>query len=81
MFTGTAEAGATVQLLEGSTVLGSATADGSGNWTITSTALAGGVHNISAQATDAAGGTPVAVSGVLVVTIDPNPSRQSRPPI
>ena len=67
VFTGTAEAGATVQLLEGSTVLGSAVADGSGNWSITSSALATGVHNIAARATDLAGNQTT--SGALAVTI------------
>ena len=42
-------------LLEGTTVLGSTTADGSGNWSITSSALADGVHNLTARATDLAG--------------------------
>ena len=55
IFTGTAEAGATVTLLEGSTVLGTTTASGSGSWSITSSALASESHNISARATDAAG--------------------------
>ena len=63
VFTGTSAAGATVQLLEGATVLGSATADASGNWSITSSALADGVHNIAAQATDLAGNTSAASSG------------------
>src|SRR4029079_515241 len=70
VFTGTAEAGALVQLLEGSTVLGSATADASGNWSITSSVLASGVHNIAARATDLAGNQ--ATSTALVVTIDTN---------
>jgi ELWxxDGT repeat protein len=54
-FTGTAEANATVELLDGSTVIGSATATG-GNWTITPSLILGdGVHNIAARATDLAG--------------------------
>ena len=68
VFTGTADVGATVQLLEGSTVLGSATADASGNWSITSSVLASGTHNIAARATDLAGNQ--ATSTALVVTID-----------
>ena len=56
-----------MQLLEGSTVLGSAVADGSGNWSITSSALATGVHNIAARATDLAGNQTT--SGALAVTI------------
>ena len=55
LFTGTAEAGATVQLLEGATVLGIAAADGAGNWSISSSVLANGTHSIAARATDLAG--------------------------
>lgn len=56
-FTGTAEAGATVSLYDtdGVTLLGSATADGSGNWSVTSSALPAGTHLVSVRATDAAG--------------------------
>ena len=68
MFTGTSAAGATVTLLEGSTVLGTTTADGSGNWSITSSVLANGVHNLTARATDLAGNQTT--SGTLAVTID-----------
>ena len=68
VFTGTTTAGATVQLLDGATVVGSATADGAGNWSITSSVLANGVHNISAPATDLAGNQ--ATSAALAVTID-----------
>ena len=59
---------AMVQLLEGSTVLGTASADASGNWSIISTALANGAHNITARATDLAGNQ--ATSTALTVTID-----------
>ncbi|MFO0805475.1 MAG: Ig-like domain-containing protein [Gemmataceae bacterium] len=65
-FTGTAESGATVTLLAGSTVLGTATAVG-GTWTITSTALADGVYSVFARAVDAAGNS--ADSNALTVTI------------
>ncbi len=69
-FTGTAEANATVTLYSGGTiVLGTATADGSGNWSITSSALAEGQHHISTKVTDAAGNTGSA-STVVSVTID-----------
>ena len=70
-FGGTAEAGATVTLYDtnGTTVLGTATADGSGNWTITSSVLASGAHTVTAKQTDLAGNASVASAG-LVVTID-----------
>src|SRR5205823_2990042 len=67
-FTGTTEANSPVVLLEGSTVLGTTTADGSGNWSITSSTLSDGTHSITAKATDAAGNSTT--SAALSVTID-----------
>ncbi|ATC63703.1 hypothetical protein CMV30_06905 [Nibricoccus aquaticus] len=70
-FTGTAEANSTVELLRGGTTsLGTATANGSGNWTLAlGTALAQGTYSITAKATDSAGNTGAA-SSALSVTID-----------
>ena len=69
VFTGTAEAGATVQLLVDGTPTGSsATADASGNWSITLSGLANGTRQIAARATDAAGNQTT--SAALSVTID-----------
>ena len=67
--TGTAEANATVKVYDGATLLGSATADGSGNWSYTTAALANGAHSLTATATDVAGNTSAA-SSALNVTID-----------
>ncbi len=69
-FTGSAESGSTVTLYDtdGTTALGTTVADG-GNWSITSSILAAGAHNITAKVTDAAGNTGVS-SAALVVTID-----------
>ena len=67
--TGTAEANATVKVFDGATLLGSATANGSGAWSYTTAALANGAHSLTATATDAAGNTGVA-SAALSVTID-----------
>ena len=47
----------------------SATADGSGNWSYTTAALANGAHSLTATATDVAGNTSAA-SAALNVTID-----------
>jgi hypothetical protein len=68
---GGAEAGATVTLYDtnGTTVLGTATADGSGNWSITANTLSDGVHTFTTKVTDAAGNTSAGSAG-LTVTID-----------
>ena len=67
--TGSAEANATVKVYDGATLLGSATADGSGNWSYTTAALTNGAHSLTATATDVAGNTSAA-SSALSVTID-----------
>ncbi|MBK1840759.1 DUF4347 domain-containing protein [Azospirillum sp. YIM B02556] len=71
-FTGTAEPNSTVTLYDtnGTTVLGTATADGAGNYSITPAApLAPGLHTLTVKATDAAGNAST-VSGRLAVMID-----------
>jgi len=71
-FTGADTANSTITLYDtdGTTVLGTTTADGSGNWTITpSSALTEGSHTLTVKATDLAGNTSSASSG-LSVTID-----------
>ena len=70
-FSGTAEAGASVTLYDtdGSTVLGTATANGSGAWSITRSTLGEGSHTITAKQVDLAGNASSASSG-LQVTID-----------
>ena len=67
--TGTAEANSTVKVYDGATLLGSATANGSGAWSYTTAALSNGAHSLTATATDAAGNTGVA-STALAVTVD-----------
>ncbi|MCS5456962.1 Ig-like domain-containing protein [Enterobacter asburiae] len=68
---GTAEANATVRIYDGITLVGTVTADGSGNWTLpqTTTTLTQGTHNFTATATDAAGNTSVA-SAVTTIIVD-----------
>ncbi len=78
-FSGAAEANATVQVFDGATLLGSTTADGAGDWSLTSLPIADGIHNLSAIATDVAGNTGP-VSTVLAVTIDTStPAAPSEP--
>lgn len=69
-FTGTAEANSTVTLssdVNGN--IGTATADGAGNWSITVSTLDEGAHDITATAEDVVGNVSSA-SGALAITID-----------
>ena len=77
---GGAEAGATVTLYDtdGTTVLGTAVADASGNWTITSSPLSDGVHSLTVKQTDIEGNTSVASAG-LSVRIDTVAAAPSAP--
>jgi hypothetical protein len=68
-FSGTAEAGATINLYDGAVQVGTAQADAGGAWSITSATLGQGAHSLSATATDAAGNVSAA-SAALSVTID-----------
>src|SRR4029078_5323215 len=52
---GPAAAGVLVELLDGTNVVGSATATAGGTWTITSSTLAYGVRSMTARASDSAG--------------------------
>ncbi|NBS66631.1 MAG: hemagglutinin, partial [Betaproteobacteria bacterium] len=68
----TAEAGATVQVFDGSTLLGTATESGStpGTFTFTpSSALTDGAHSFTAKATDQAGNAG-ASSSIFALTVD-----------
>jgi len=67
---GTAEANSTVQIFNGTTLIGTATADGTGNWTFSpTTPLADGSYSLTAVATDAAGNTSPA-SAAFDFTVD-----------
>jgi hypothetical protein len=67
-FTGAAEAGSTVTLFDGTTVIGAGMAT-AGTWTITSATLAAGTHGISATATDPAGNTSGVSNPLTIVTL------------
>src|ERR1019366_5234277 len=67
--TGIAVANSTVKVYDGATLLGSASANGSGAWSFTTGTLASATHSFTATAADAAGNTGVA-SSALSVTID-----------
>jgi serralysin len=66
-FTGTADAGSTVTLLDGATVIGTGVAV-AGTWTIVTSTLANGNHSIAAKASVSGVDTPS--SAALSVTID-----------
>jgi hypothetical protein len=66
-FTGTAAAGSHVLLLGDGQIIGSGTADAGGNWSVTSSALTEGAHQVSAVITGAGADH---ASAPLAVTID-----------
>jgi hypothetical protein len=76
---GTAEANSSVQVFDGATLLGTATADAAGGWTLTpGSNLALGTHQIHATATDAAGNTSGASADTAVtITTAPAPYHLS----
>jgi len=77
-FTGTADSGVTVDILDGASVVGSGVATG-GNYSITTSALTGGVKSISARSADALGNTTT--SSAISVTIDTTaPAVSTRTP-
>ena len=79
--TGTAEAGATVRLYDtdGTTLLGSTTANGSGAWSITSGTLGDGNHTLTATQTDVAGNASPAGAGVALTIDTAAPSASGAP--
>lgn len=71
VLTGTAEANSSITLYDtdGTTVLGTGTANGAGHWSIASSTLAQGNHSLTVRVTDAAGNVSY-TSGALAATID-----------
>ena len=67
--TGTAAANSTVKVYDGSTLLGSVVASGSGAWSFGTSTLTEGGHGFTATATDSSGNTSTA-STVMNVTVD-----------
>jgi hypothetical protein len=74
---GTAEAGTTVELFEGSTSLGTATADANGVFS-RDISLSAGAHSITARSTDVAGNTS-ALSTALVIAVDTSVATPAGP--
>ena len=77
--TGTAEAGDSVTITDGTATVAVLTADGTGNWS-TSTSFSGGTHTFVATATDAAGNTASSTFTMVVDTTPPVTSINSFTP-
>lgn len=75
-FTGKTEAGSTVEIYDGTALLGKVPASDTGDWSFTTDTLADGVHPLSATAVDAAGNTASAKLNVTIDTVKP----ATRPP-
>lgn len=75
-FTGTAEAGSSVKIYEGSTYIGQTIADARGKWSFNTTNLTDGHHDFSAHFTDLAGNEKDVggISANLSGAITPQPS-------
>lgn len=77
IISGTAEANSTVEIFEGSTSLGTVTADASGNFTANVTLAEGGPYTITAKATDAASNESSASSSISVSVDRTDPATTS----
>lgn len=72
-FSGTGEPGATITILDGGTPLvGTATVDSNGNWTLTTPVLGDGDHTFTVTATDAENQTSTP-SAPITITVDTTP--------
>ena len=69
ILTGTADAGSTIRIYDGTIQVGTATVDASGNWSFATATLADGTHAFTSKAVDAAGNVSAA-SAALNVTVD-----------
>jgi hypothetical protein len=75
LLSGTAEAGSTIKVYEGSTVVGTGTAGANGSWSITTNGLSTGSHTLTTTATDVAGNISAALQSVTpVIGTSPPPA-------
>ncbi|MBB4395690.1 Ig-like domain-containing protein [Bradyrhizobium sp. ERR14] len=79
VLSGTAEASSVVKVFDGTTQIGTVTADSSGAWGYTSAALAAGSHSLTAKATDAAGNTGTASTAFAASISNSAPTSPSSP--
>ncbi|MEY9128401.1 hypothetical protein ABIA03_007506 [Bradyrhizobium yuanmingense] len=81
VMSGSAEASSVVKVFDGTTQIGTVTANSTGGWSYTTSALAAGSHSLTAKATDAAGNTGAAstaftasISGTSAPTTPTSPT-------
>lgn len=83
VLSGAVEASSVVKVFDGTTQIGTVTADSSGAWGYTSAALAAGSHSLTAKATDAAGNTGAAstafVASISTSTAPATPTSPASP--
>ena len=78
---GTAEAGNTIEVFEGSTSKGTAPVDSSGAWSMTLSAVGEGAHTYTAKATDAANNTSESSNPVTVKVDTTKPTVTATTPL
>ncbi|WP_027169828.1 Ig-like domain-containing protein [Mesorhizobium sp. WSM3224] len=76
---GTAEANSTVTVFDGTTKIGTATADANGAWSYSTKALSVRSHSFTATATDVAGNTGTASSAAAVTVSGSTPTQPPSP--
>ncbi|MCA1453688.1 hypothetical protein I6F35_10745 [Bradyrhizobium sp. BRP22] len=79
LVSGTAEAGSTIKVYDGANVVGTGTVAANGTWSITTSALSTGSHNLTATATDAAGNVSAASQAVDPVIGGPTTTPPTQP--
>ncbi|WP_275173813.1 Ig-like domain-containing protein [Bradyrhizobium sp. CSS354] len=79
VLSGSAEASSVVKVFDGTTQIGTVTADSNGAWGYTSAALAAGSHSLTAKATDAAGNTGAASTAFAASISSSAPTSPTSP--
>jgi len=67
--TGVSEQNVTITLFDGTTTIGKGLSDFTGNWSITTSSLALGAHNITATATNSLGSSPSSPSIIIFIVL------------
>ena len=81
LLSGTAEAGSSITVYDGSTLVGTGTAGTNGSWSITTNSLSNGTHTLTATATDVAGNASAASQSVKPVISTPTSPPPTAPKI